>query len=123
MGVPPLSNRALKEVGREGNKVGRGDIGRFQLVVDVAKPVINIKWMFRVAEHGGVETRKVVQSYCCRLLIVSMMVLVRELSHDSFHELTVQFKLLHHASHIVWRRWWIVGTTAMTTRSNHPAKI
>ena len=123
MVVPPLSSGALQEIGREGNKVGRGNIGRFHLVGDVAKPVINIKWLFRVAEYGGVETSKVVQSYCGSLLIVSVMVLVRELSHDSRHELTVQLELTHHASHIVWRRWWILGTTATATRSNHPARI
>ena len=63
------------------------------------------------------------QSYCGRLLVVPMMVLLRELSHDPFHELAVQLELLHHTSHIVWRRWWIVGTATTTTRPNHPAKI
>ena len=66
-----MSSGALQEVGHEGNKVGRGNIGRFQLMGDVAKLVISIEWLFRVAEHGGVETHKLVQSYCSRLLIGS----------------------------------------------------
>ena len=52
MGVPPLSNGTLQEVGREGDKVGRGDIGRFYLEGDVTKPVISIQWLFRVAENS-----------------------------------------------------------------------
>ena len=110
-------------VGRKGNKVSRGNICRLHLVRDVAKPVISIQWLIRVAEHSGVEAGEIMQRYCDRLLIVPMIVLLRKLSHDPFYELTVQLELLHHASHIVWRRWRIIGTTATTTKSNHPAKM
>src|SRR4051812_14528116 len=110
-------------VGRKGNKVGWRNISRLQLVSDVAKPVINIQWLIRVAAHSGVETGEVVQSYCGGLLVVPMMVLLWELSHDPRHELTVHLELLHHSSHIVCQRWWIGGTTATTSWSNHPSKI
>src|SRR3954469_6514483 len=90
---------------------------------NVAKPFISIQWLIRVAEHSGVEAGEGVQSYCGRVLGVPMMVLLWELSHDPRHELTVQLELLHHTSHIVWRRWWIAGTTATTSWSNPPTKL
>ena len=76
-------------------------------------------------EHHGVEAGEVVQIHDSILMVVTMLVLLRELSHDVLHELPVQLKLLHHSGHVIRRRRWVVATTTTTTTtgSNHPAKI
>ena len=123
MGAPPLSSGALQVIGRKGHIASWIDISRVQLVSDVAKPVISIHWLDGVAEHHGVEAGEVVQVHDSILMVVTMLVLLRELSHDGLHELPVQLKLLHHSGHVI-RRWrWFVATTTTTTGSNHPAKI
>ena len=68
---------------------------------------------------GWVEVHEVLQSYWGWLLI---HIQTRELSHHSFHELAIQLKLLYHPGQ-EFGRWWIVGTTAMTSGSNHPANM
>ena len=90
---------------------------------DVAKPVISIHGLDSVAEHRGVEAGEVVRTHGNMLVVMTLLVLLRELSHDVLHELTVQLELLHHRSHIIWRRRWFVATTTTTSGSNHPDKI
>ena len=70
------------------------------------------------------EADKLLKSNPVLLVLVLVLILVRELRHNTLHKLTIQFELLHHRGHIVWRGWRIVGTTTTTTRwSNHPAGI
>src|SRR3954469_18791136 len=105
------------------NPGSRHDISRLQLVSDVAKPVIGIQRLHRVAEHGGVEAGEIVQSHRGMLMVVPMLIWLRELSHDIFHELSVQLELLHHRGHVIRRRRWFVGSTTTTSTTSHPAKI
>ena len=91
MGAPPLSSGALQVIGRKGHIVSWIDISRMQLVSDVAKPVIIIHWLDDVSEHRGVKAGKVVQIHGSMLMVMTILVLLRELSHDVLHELTVQF--------------------------------
>src|SRR3954470_18418515 len=89
---------------------------------DVVEPVISIHGLDGVAKHRGVEAGEVVQVHDSVLMVVTMLVLLRQLSHDVLHELPVQLKLLHHSGHVI-RRWrWVVAPTTTTTGSNHPAK-
>src|SRR3954464_12874793 len=123
VGAPPLSCGALQVISREVHVVSWIDTGRVQLVSDVAEPVISIKWLDGVAEHCGVETGEIVQVHASMLMVLTILVLLRELSHDVLHELAVQLELLHHSGHVIRRRRRIVATTTTTTGSNHPAKI
>src|SRR3954468_23254677 len=114
-------------VRRKVHIVGWIDISRLQLVSDVAKPVISIQRLNRVAEHSGVEAGEVVQSHGGVLMMVPILIWLGELSHDILHELTVQLELLHHPGHVIWRRRWVVGSTTTstttTTTTNHPSRI
>src|SRR3954467_1936952 len=110
-------------IGRKVHIVGWIDISRLQLVSDVAKPVISIQWLNRVAEHSGVEAGEVVQSHGGMLMVVAILIRLGELSHDILHELTVKLELLHHRGHVIRRRRWVVGTmttsTTTTTTISH----
>src|SRR3954465_14752067 len=125
MGDPPLSSGTFQVIGRKVHIVGWIDISRLQLVSDLAKPVISIQRLNRVAEQGGVKAGEVVQSHCGMLMVVPMLIRLRELSHDIFHELSVQLELLHHRGHVIrWRGGFVGGTTTtMTSTTSHPAKI
>src|SRR3954469_11936526 len=123
VGAPPLSSGAFQVIGRKVHIVGWIDISRLQLMSDVVKPVISIQRLHRVAEQSGVEASEVVQSHRGMLMVVPMLIRLRELSHDIFHELSVQLKLLHHRGHVIRRRRWFVGSTTTTSTTSHPAKI
>ena len=93
---------------------------------DVAEPIIGVQRTFNKAELRGAESDKLLKSNAVLMVLVLVLglILVIQLSYDSSHELTIQFKLLHHPSHIVRRRWRITGTTTTTSGwSNHPAKF
>src|ERR1041385_6788072 len=96
VGAPPLSSGAFQVIGRKVHIVGWIDISRLQLMSDVAKPVISIQRLNRVAKHSGVEASEVMQSHGGVLMVVPILIRLGELSHDILHELTVQIELLHH---------------------------
>src|SRR3954471_16273329 len=127
VGAPPLNSGAFQMIRREVHIVGWIDVSRLQLVSDVAKPVIRIQRLNSVAEHSGVEAGEVVQSHRGMLMVVPMLIRLWELSHDIFHELSVQLELLHHRGHVIRRpRWFVGGTTTTTTTTSiysHPVKI
>jgi len=93
VGAPPLSSGAFQVIGRKVHIVSWIDISRLQLVSDVAKPVISIQWLNRIAEHSGVEAGEFVQSHCGMLMVVPILVRLWEPSHDILHEMTVQLEL------------------------------
>src|ERR1043165_7906601 len=92
---------------------------------DVVKPVISIHGLDGVAEHRGVEAGRVVQGHGSILIVGTLLGLLRGLSHDVLHELSVQLKLLHHSGHVIRQRRWFVATTTTTTTTGptHLVKI
>ena len=123
VGVPPLGSGASEEVSREGDVVQCIHASRLQLASDIANPIIGFQGLLRVTEGRGAEPHKALQVNTMLLVLIVVLVLVLELIDDSLHEHLILLKLLHHRGHVVRRQRWIVGTTATTSRSNHPAKI
>src|SRR3990170_4670532 len=96
---------------KKGKVTVRGNFSCLHLKQDVTKPIISIHRIGGVAENRRVEVHKFWQCYWGRLL---MSILVWELSQYPGHNLTVQFKLLHHCGNIKWR-WRIISHPAKST--------
>ena len=63
-------------IGRKGNEVGRGNIGRLQLVSDVAEPVISIQRLIRFVERSWIQAQEIPETNSMRMVLI----LVLELS-------------------------------------------
>src|SRR3989337_1323272 len=96
---------------RIGDVTVRDNICRLHLKGNVTEPIISIHWISRAAKSGRIEAHEFWQSYWGRLL---MSILVWEQSQYPGHNLTVQFKLLHHFGNIGWT-WRIVSHPAKST--------
>ena len=63
-------------IGRKGNEVGRGNIGRLLLVSDVAEPVISIQRLIRFVERSWIKAHEIPETNSMRMVLI----LVLELS-------------------------------------------